>query len=92
MKKLMAILALAFAFLLGACGAEAIETEVKAATTQDFSFEERGRDYNNPWDTFVVVDETTGVNYIVVYTYDAYGTGLGITPRYHASGSLYTSK
>lgn len=48
---------------------------------------------NGPYRTLCVVDEETGVNYIVT-AIEAYGRwyGIAITPRYNNDGSLYASK
>lgn len=91
MKKAIMVAVVAFSFLLGACGADAIETEVKANAANDFELEWMGSDYTNSWDAFLVVDETTGVNYIIVESVSGYGRGVGITPRYNADGSLRVS-
>lgn len=41
--------------------------------------------------TWIVVDEDTGVNYIVFSRFGS-GVSVSITPRLNADGSLYTSK
>ena len=41
--------------------------------------------------TWIVVDENTGVNYIVFSRY-VNGVSVSMTPRLNADGSLYTSK
>lgn len=41
--------------------------------------------------TWIVVDEDTGVNYIVFSRYGS-GVSVSMTPRLNADGSLYTSK
>lgn len=48
---------------------------------------------NGKYETLCVVDEDTGVNYIVV-SGEMYSksVGIAITPRLNADGSLYTSK
>ena len=48
---------------------------------------------NGKMQTYQLVDEETGVNYIVV-SGELYQKGIGtaITPRLNADGSLYTSK
>ena len=87
MRKMFIIFALMFAFLLGAC----CTVEVDAA--QDNPIKIWPENENGPYKTLCIVDEETGVNYIVA-TIDAYGKirGIGITPRLNADGSVYTSK
>ena len=48
---------------------------------------------NGKMETYCLVDENTGVNYIVV-SGELYQKGIGtaITPRLNTDGSLYTSK
>lgn len=51
---------------------------------------------NGSYSTLNVVDEKTGVNYIVVsdyrQTYSHPSQGLAMCPRYNADGTLYISK
>lgn len=54
MKKAIMVAVVAFAFLLGACGADAIETEVKANTTNGFELEWVDSCFRNPRGTFLV--------------------------------------
>ena len=48
---------------------------------------------NGMMQTYCIVDESTGVNYIVV-SGELYGKGIGtaITPRLNADGTLYVSE
>lgn len=48
---------------------------------------------NGKMETYSLVDENTGVNYIVV-SGELYGKGIGtaITPRLNSDGTLYVSK
>lgn len=86
MKKFLMAGALALAFMVGACSPV---SEVVAEQTRPLKiwFENE----NGNYETLCVVDEETGVNYIVVskYTHDS---GTAITPRLNADGSLYVSK
>lgn len=87
MRKTFVIIALIFAFLLGAC------CTVEVEAVQDNPIKIWPENENGPYRTLCVVDEETGVNYIVA-TIDKYGEirGIGITPRLNADGSIYTSK
>lgn len=87
MRKMFIIIALIFAFLLGAC------STVKVGAVQDNPIKIWMENENGPYRTLCVVDEETGVNYIVA-AIEAYGKwcGIAITPRLNADGSVYTSK
>ena len=73
-------------FVLGACGTSA---EAKQDKPLKIWFENQ----NGKMETYQLVDEETGVNYIVV-SGELYQKGIGtaITPRLKADGSLYISK
>ena len=73
-------------FVLGACGTSA---EAKQDKPLKIWFENQ----NGKMETYQLVDEETGVNYIVV-SGELFQKGIGtaITPRLKADGSLYTSK
>lgn len=87
MRKMFIIVALIFAFLLGAC------CTVKVEAAQDNPIKIWPGNENGPYRTLYIVDEETGVNYIAT-SIDAYGRyyGIAITPRLNADGSVYTSK
>ena len=87
MRKMFIIFALMFAFLLGAC----CTVEVEAA--QDNPIKIWPENENGPYRTLCIVDEETGVNYIVT-AIEAYGRwyGIALTPRLNADGSVYTNK
>ena len=87
MRKIFIIIMLIFAFLLGAC----CKVEVKAV--QDNPIKIWPENENGPYRTLCVVDEKTGVNYIVT-AIETYGEwyGIAITPRYNSDGSLYANK
>lgn len=86
---LAVILLVVFGFVLGACGSTAI-----AEQTHPLKIWKENR--NGQMETWKVVDENTGVNYIVVAPrYTETGNsfdGISITPRLNADGTLYTSK
>ena len=87
MRKAFIIIALIFVFLLGAC------CTVKVEAAQDNPIKIWLENENGPYRTLCVVDEETGVNYIVT-AIEGYGElhGIAITPRYNSDGSLYTNK
>ena len=73
-------------FILGACG---ISTEAK----QDKPLKIWLENQNGKMETYQLVDEETGVNYIVVSgELCQEGIGTAITPRLKDDGSLYISK
>lgn len=90
MKRIKSIvIALTFmisGFILGACA-----NTVAAEQTHPLKiwFENE----NGKMETYCLVDENTGVNYIVV-SGELYQKGIGtaITPRLNPDGSLYISK
>lgn len=90
MKKIRTIIIatsfILFGFILGACGTTVI-------AEQTYPLKIWKHNSNGKMETFCVVDESTGVNYIVV-TGELYSESVGtaITPRLNADGSLYTSK
>ncbi len=89
MKKFIAIISLCTVFLLGACSV----TTSSAADKQDRPLKIWYENTNGAYHTYCVVDDSTGVNYIVVSTEMGNGEySIAITPRLNADGSLYTSK
>lgn len=88
MNKFLTASALALAFMVGACSPV---SEVIAEQTRPLKiwFENE----NGAYETLKVVDEKTGVNYVVVATEVGNGhRSIAITPRLSADGSLYTGK
>lgn len=63
---------------------------VRADAAQDRPLKIWFENRNSSYETLNVVDENTGVNYIVV-SGELYGDsrGIAICPRYNADGSLY---
>lgn len=86
MKKIVALVCLIFAFLLGAC------STVGSNAEQPWPIQIWKHNENGKYETLCVVDEDTGVNYIVV-SGELYqkSVGIAITPRLNADGTLYTS-
>lgn len=76
-------------FIMGACG-----STCRAEQTHPLKIWFQNE--NGMCKTWNVVDEDTGVNYVVVTTWFSSGADGGrsctITPRLNADGSLYTSK
>lgn len=87
MKKFVTACALALAFMVGACSPV---SEVIADQTRPLKiwFENE----NGHMKTYCLVDERTGVNYVVVENELYHGGGIAITPRLNADGSLYVGK
>lgn len=85
MKKLVFVLCCCMMFVLGACATSSVSAE------QTWPLKIWAQNENGAYKTLCVVDEDTGVNYIVVGTevgnsYDS----IAICPRYNADGTLYT--
>ena len=74
-----------FGFILGACG-----TTVRAEQTYPLKIWKHNS--NGKMETYCLIDETTGVNYIIV-SGELFQKGIGtaITPRLNPDGSLYIS-
>ena len=89
MRKMFIIVALMFAFLLGACCICIVEVEA----AQDNPIKIWPENENGPYRTLCIVDEETGVNYIVAAV-EHYSElrGIGITPRLNGDGSLYVNE
>ena len=86
MKKFFIILSCVIFFMLGACAT----TEVSAEQTNPIKIWFQNE--NGKYSTLNVIDEETGVHYIVVSAesiYGDYNKSIAITPRYNADGSLY---
>ena len=85
--RILLIAALMFAFLLGACATSTASAE------QTRPIKIWAQNENGKYETLCVVDDNTGVNYIVV-SGEIYSesVGIAITPRLNADGTLYTSK
>lgn len=74
-------------FLFGACSATVVGAE------QIHPLKIWKHNTNGSFDTLVIVDDDTGVNYVVVSAQNySNAITVGITPRYNADGSLFISK
>lgn len=91
MKILLVCMALIAACTLGACSDAGVRVNAEEETVEAFSFTWVSNDglYGC---TYALVDNATGVNYIVVERNSKYGEGVSITPRFNADGSLYVSE
>lgn len=84
MKKAILAMGLALAFVAGAC------TSTGAGAEQTYPLKIWAQNENGAYKTLCVVDEDTGVNYVVVATEQGSGNrSIAITPRLNADGSLY---
>ena len=86
MKKILVALCMVSMFVLGACSTS------KARASQEYPLRIWAQNQNGDYRTFCVVDDTTGVNYIVASGECSYCRSVAITPRYNADGTLYVSK
>lgn len=87
MRKVFLVFTLVFGFILGACANTTTSAE------QNYPIKIWAQNSNGKYETLCVVDEETGVNYIVI-SGELYqkGIGLGVTPRLNSDGSLYVSE
>lgn len=73
-------------FLLGTCASTSY-------AAQDKPLKIWYENTNGAMHTYCLVDDITGVNYVVVSTERGNGEySIAISPRYNADGSLYNSK
>lgn len=87
MRKIGIILCCIFMFLLGACATST--TSAKQENPIKIWFQNE----NGAYETLCVVDENTGVNYIVVgIEWGNDYSSVAICPRYNADGTLYTKR
>lgn len=87
MKKLIMAVSLVLMFFLGACMATDANAE------QNHPLKIWAENSNGCYRTFCVVDDNTGVNYVVVSANWAGQSdfSIAITPRLNADGSLYVT-
>ena len=85
MKKIFIIVGMMFMFILGACAVTTVSAE------QTWPLKIWKQNENGCFTTLCLVDENTGVNYIVVSGQNYSNTPtIAITPRLNADGTLYT--
>ena len=87
MKKIFIIVGMMFMFILGACAVTTVSAE------QTWPLKIWKQNENGCFTTLCLVDENTGVNYIVVSGQNYSNTPtIAITPRLNADGTLYTGE
>lgn len=84
MKRFLVCTTMILAFVMGAC------SSVPASAESDSILKLYNQGRYGFYETHILVDEDTGVHYVVVTNYD-YRGGTAITPRLNADGSLYVS-
>lgn len=91
MKKFILVVVIAVLILLGIFGG-ILAMEADAA--QDYPLKIWKQNENGAYKTFVVVDDDTGVNYVVasISRTGSHECAISICPRYNSDGSLYVSK
>lgn len=90
MKKIITVVMCLICLFVGA----RMPIVAHASASQDHPLTIWGQNQNSNYMTLNVVDEATGVNYIVVSATSLYGdktTSVAITPRLNADGSLYVT-
>lgn len=86
MKKTICVVCIVLSFFLGACST----TSIYAEQTRPLKIWYQNE--NGSYHTLCVVDEDTGVNYVVVSTERGNGEySIAITPRLNADGALYVT-
>ena len=87
MKRIAIIVCMVLCVVLGACGVTMFSAE------QNRPVKIWLENTNGSYETSIVVDENTGVNYIVA-SGELYGKsrGIAITPRLNKDGTLYVAK
>lgn len=74
-------------------GMEALGCTVTAEAEQTGPIKIWFENRNGPYNTLCIVDENTGVDYIVASVYvQGYLGGVAVTPRLNSDGTLYTTK
>ncbi|MEA4846636.1 MAG: DUF6440 family protein [Clostridiaceae bacterium] len=89
MKRFFGVAVCLSMFILGACSAVVANAENEQTNPIKIWLQNQVwyTNYSNCMTSWNIVDEETGVNYIVV-SYN----GLSITPRLNSDGSLYISR
>lgn len=87
MKRIAIIACMVLCVVLGACSVTMVGAE------QNRPIKIWAENTNGSYDVLTVVDEETGVNYIVVGgEARGYPRGTSITPRLNKDGTLYVAK
>lgn len=87
MKKWLAVPCMLLMFILGACSTSYVSAEQTNPLKIWFQNE------NGCYSTLNVVDEETGVHYVVASKeFDSRTCSISICPRYNADGTLYVEQ
>lgn len=86
LKRILSVCLLVTMFFLGACSTAVVSAD------QTHPLKIWKQNENGKYETLNVIDEATGVHYIVV-SGELYqkSVGIAITPRLNADGTLYTT-
>ena len=87
MKRIAIIACMVLCVILGACSVTMVSAE------QNHPVKIWLENTNGSYETAIIVDENTGVNYIIA-SGELYGKsrGIAITPRLNKDGTLYVTK
>ena len=87
MKRIVIISCMVLCIILGACSVTTVGAE------QNHPVKIWLENTNGSYETAIIVDENTGVNYIIA-SGELYGKsrGIAITPRLNGDGTLYVTK
>ena len=88
-KILLVTFVLMIGYVLGSC------TNSQSYSEQNYPVKIWKQNTNGQYSTYVIVDEDTGVNYIVVGVQYSNGhsvESVSITPRLNSDGGLYITK
>lgn len=87
MKRIVIIVCMVLCVVLGACSVTMVGAE------QNRPVKIWLENTNGSYETAIIVDENTGVNYIIA-SGELYGKsrGIAITPRLNKDGTLYVAK
>ena len=87
MKRIVIISCMVLCIILGACSVTMVGAE------QNRPIKIWLENTNGSYETAIIVDENTGVNYIIA-SGELYGKsrGIAITPRLNGDGTLYVTK
>ena len=90
MKKILSKVSMLLAGLIIGITITACATDVTAEQTRPLKIWYENK--NGKMQTYCLVDENTGVNYVVVVSDSTRGLSTSITPRLNADGTLYINK
>lgn len=90
-KKAYIIITLIFILGLFIGGCSTISTNAKEKSSKRVETYYIGEAISGGYDVYTIVDDKTGVNYLVLTRWNT-GGEIAICPRYNADGSLYVSE